>query len=210
MITALRPRDGIGAVRRFVRGEAVETCEFCNAAIPAEHRHLVEPATRKILCACRVCAEAVASRPDGAYRLVPQESSRLADFRMTDAQWHSLGVPIDMAFLFHSSQAGRPIALYPGPAGTTESLIDASAWSALVAYNPSLAELEPDVEALLINRLKGRRAYYRVSIDRCFALVGLIRTRWRGWTGGDEVWSAIDDFCTALGQAAAPAQGWAR
>jgi Family of unknown function (DUF5947) len=210
MITALRPRDGIGALRRFVRTEPVEICEFCNIAIPAEHRHLVEPATRKILCGCQVCTETVAGRTDGTYRLVPKEASRLADFPMTDAQWHSLGLPIDMAFLFHSTQAGRPIAIYPGPAGTTESPIDASTWSALVADNQGLDELEPDVEALLINRLKGRRAYYRVPIDRCFALVGLIRTRWRGWTGGDEVWNAIDDFCNGLSQAATPAPGWAR
>ena len=204
MITALRPRDGIGALRRFVRAEPVEACEFCNVAIPAEHRHLVEPATRQILCACLVCAEAVAGGPERTYRLVPREGSHLADFRMTDAQWHALGLPIEMAFLFHHTPAGRPIALYPGPVGVTESLIDAGAWSALVAQNPSLGELEPDVEALLINRLKGRRAYYRVPIDRCFALVGLLRTRWRGWTGGDEVWDAIDGFFSTFGEAAAP------
>jgi hypothetical protein len=209
-MTALRPRDGIGALRRFVRAEPVEACEFCNVAIPAEHRHLVEPATRQILCACRVCAEAVVGRLDQTYRLVPQEGDRLADFRMTDAQWHALGLPIEMAFLFHSTPAGRPVALYPGPVGATESLIDAGAWSALVAHNPCLGELEPDVEALLINRLKGQRAYYRVPIDRCFALVGLIRTRWRGWTGGDEVWDAIDGFFSGLGGAAAPTSGEAR
>jgi hypothetical protein len=159
MMTALRPRDGIGALRRFVRAEPVEACEFCNVAIPAEHRHLVEPTTRRMLCACRVCAEAVADRPDRIYRLVPREGGRLADFRMTDAQWHALGLPIEMAFLYHSTPAGRPIALYPGPVGAAESPIEAGAWSALVAQNPSLGELEPDVEALLINRLKGRRAY---------------------------------------------------
>jgi hypothetical protein len=210
MMTALRPRDGIGALRRFVRAEPVEACEFCNVAIPAEHRHLVEPATRRILCACLVCAEAVAGRPDQIYRLVPQEGRPLADFRMTDAQWHALGLPIEMAFLFHSTPAGRPIALYPGPVGAAESPIEARAWSALVADNPSLGELEPDIEALLINRLKGRRAYYRVPIDRCFTLVGLIRTHWRGWTGGDEVWDAIDDFFGTLAEAAGPALGGAR
>jgi hypothetical protein len=210
MMTALRPRDGIGALRRFVRAEPVEACEFCGVAIPAEHRHLIEPATRRILCACLVCTEAVAGRPEGTYRLVPREGGRLADFQMTDAQWHALGLPIEMAFLFHSTPAGRPIALYPGPVGATESLIDAGAWSALVADNPSLGELEPDVEALLINRLRGRRAYYRVPIDRCFALVGLIRTRWRGWTGGDEVWDAIEGFFNGIDDATGPAPGGAR
>ncbi len=43
-----------------------------------------------------------------------------------------------------------------------------------------LAELEPDVEALLVNRMNGERAYYRTPIDECFKLVGLIRAHWRG------------------------------
>ena len=47
-----------------------------------------------------------------------------------------------------------------------------------------LAELEPDVEALLVNRMKGERAYYRAPIDECFKLVGLIRMHWRGLSGG--------------------------
>jgi hypothetical protein len=38
------------------------------------------------------------------------------------------------------------------------------------------------------------RAYYLVSIDRCYELVGLIRSGWRGLSGGTEVWRTIDGF----------------
>ena len=55
-----------------------------------------------------------------------------------------------------------------------------------------LGELEPDVEALLVNRARGAREHWLVPIDDCYSLVGLIRTRWRGLTGGREVWEQID------------------
>jgi hypothetical protein len=103
-----------------------------------------------------------------------------------------------MVFLFRSTPAERPIAIYPSPAGPTESLVGLDAWSRLVEANRVLAELEPDVEALLVNRTNGAREYYRVSIDRCYALVGLIRTQWRGLSGGREVWGAVQEFFTAL------------
>ena len=94
-----------------------------------------------------------------------------------------------MVFLFHSTPpAGRSRSI-PSPAGATESLLSLDAWSQLVANNPALTELEPDVEALLVNRTKGAREYYRCTIDRCYALVGLIRTHWRGLSGGTEVWT---------------------
>lgn len=137
-------------------------------------------------------------RADSAYRLVPRGAQMLRDFRLTDAEWDALQIPIGMAFLFHSTPEARPIALYPGPAGATESLLDLESWSGLVASNPALAELQPDVEALLVNRTKGRRDYYRVPIDRCYMLVGLLRTHWRGLSGGTEAWDAIDRFFARL------------
>jgi len=103
-----------------------------------------------------------------------------------------------MAFLFHSSPEGRPIALYPGPAGATESLLSLEGWAQLVAANPALGALQPDVEALLVNRTGGSRDYYLVPIDRCYALVGAIRRQWRGLSGGSEVWEAVGTFFAAL------------
>ena len=69
------------------------------------------------------------------------------------------------------------MAFYPSPAGATESLLPLSSWQQLVTENPALKRLEPDVEALLVNRVASARDYYIAPIDHCFELVGLfVRT----------------------------------
>jgi hypothetical protein len=188
----------VATLRRFVDSPTIERCELCGSGLGAAHQHLVEPASRRLLCACDSCVAKIAATSPSEYRIVPSGARPLADFQMTDAEWDALRLPIDMAFLFHSTPDGRPVALYPGPAGATESLLHLDAWEQLVAGNPVLADLEPDIEALLVNRIDGAREYYRVPIDRCFALVGLIRTRWRGLSGGGEAWQAIRDFFAQL------------
>jgi hypothetical protein len=190
----------VATLRRFVGSPATERCELCGSGLGAVHQHLVEPANRRLLCACASCVGEIAAAPKSEYRVVPREARLLREFQMSDAEWDALRLPIDMAFVFHSTPESRPVALYPGPAGATESLLSLDAWEQLVASNPALADLEPDVEALLVNRIDGAREYYRVPIDRCFALVGLIRTRWRGLSGGAEVWEAIHNFFAGLRQ----------
>ena len=61
-----------------------------------------------------------------------------------------------------------------------------------------LARLEPDVEALLVNRLGPKRECYWVPIDRCYQLVGLIRLHWHGLSGGLGVWEQVERFFTGL------------
>jgi hypothetical protein len=58
--------------------------------------------------------------------------------------------------------------------------------------------METDVEALLVNRVGDGREYYIVPIDECYKLVGLIRTHWRGLSGGTEVWREISKFYANL------------
>jgi hypothetical protein len=82
--------------------------------------------------------------------------------------------------------------------GPTESLLRLEAWDELEAVNPVLRTLEPDVEALLVTRARGRRGQWLVPIDECYALVGVIRTTWRGLTGGREVWEEIGRFFDGL------------
>jgi hypothetical protein len=60
-----------------------------------------------------------------------------------------------------------------------------------------LQKLTPDVEALLANRLSGGE-YFLVPIDKCYELVGLIRSYWRGLSGGTEVWKQIGSFYDEL------------
>ena len=129
---------------------------------------------------------------------MPNRVEALRDFRISDAEWQALGLPVEMAWLFHSTPVGRPIAVHPGPAGATQSLVAPEAWKALVARTRSWRRSRPMSRRCYVNRTGGRRGYYRVPIDRCFELVGLIRTQWQGWSGGDAVWQAIDDYFVRL------------
>jgi hypothetical protein len=61
-----------------------------------------------------------------------------------------------------------------------------------------LRGMERDVEALLVNPARGASEHYLVPIDECYKLVGVIRTRWRGFSGGREVWDEIARFFEGL------------
>jgi hypothetical protein len=189
------------------RAAELEHCELCGEPIPAEHSHLLEPATRDLKCACRACA-LLFDRPaaaEGRYRLVRDRRLQVDDLELDDAMWEELRLPVDLAFFFHASPEGRVVAYYPSPMGPTESQLDLAAWVQLEVANPVLGTLAPDVEALLVNRSLGARRHWIVPIEDCYALVGLIRTRWRGFTGGKEVWEEIMRFCDGLDRRARPA-----
>lgn len=187
-------------LRRFVRARSapLERCDLCSIELGPDHPHLVEPATRRLVCACQACAILFSSAAETKYRRVPRSVRYLPDFHLTDAQWEGLMIPINMAFFFQSSAAGKVIVLYPSPAGATESLLDFESWQELVSCNPVLREMETDTEALLVNRVKGASDHFIVPIDECYRLVGLIRTKWKGLAGGTEVWEAINSFFAEL------------
>jgi hypothetical protein len=195
------------AVARQVGAPVREYCELCRAPLAPEHRHLLEMSTHKITCACDPCALRFEMVLDGRYKLIPRDAHALRDFHLSDAEWDDLALPIDLAFIVNSTAAKRMLALYPSPAGATESLLTLSAWEALVADNPVLAQMQPDVEALLVNRTGGHRLYYLAPIDACFELVGLMRRHWRGLSGGEEVWREIDAFFLRLEQRAITVPG---
>src|SRR5690606_29207217 len=130
----------------------------------------------------------------GHYRLIPDRCLRLDGFELDDLFWAGLSIPVSLAFFCQSTQAGRVVAYYPGPMGATEAFPAPESWRGLVAANPVLGAMEPDVEALLVNRAGGAREHWIVPIDVCFRLTGLIRKHWRGLGGGKEVWTEIDRF----------------
>jgi hypothetical protein len=187
------------SLRRFVRRRAVqERCDLCAAKLAADHPHLVELASRRLACACDACALLFSTPGQTKYRRVPRRVQFLPDFRLTDVAWEGLLLPINLAFFLHSTAAGRVVALYPSPAGATESLVTLEAWRALVDDNPVLRDFEPDVEALLVNRVGEARECYRVGVDECYKLVGLLRTHWRGLSGGQAAWDEIGKFFAVL------------
>ena len=199
------PMDqAFATLRQFARARRpAERCELCSLELGREHPHLIEIASRQIVCACDACATLFDAMAGGRYRRVSRRAELLADFQMEDAEWDSLLIPINMAFFFRSSVEARVIALYPSPAGAVESLLPLDAWDAIVERNAILEHLGPDIEALLANRVGvGRKLshaeYYIAPIDECYRLVGLIRANWKGLSGGSEVWTEIARFFADL------------
>jgi len=195
--------DPFGSLRRFAKRAQAryeERCDLCGEGITPEHRHLLDLLSRQLMCACRACALLLdtPAAGGGARRLVPTRRLWLPDFDMTNTQWDALQIPVKMAFLSYSTTAKRMVAYYPSPAGPTESLLSQEACDELAQRNPVLKEMEPDVEALLINRRSEGGDYFIVPIDECYALVGLVRLHWKGLSGGDEVQGKIDRFFTRL------------
>ncbi|MDA0164889.1 DUF5947 family protein [Solirubrobacter ginsenosidimutans] len=154
------------------REAALEHCELCGTPIPADHRHVLELATRDVKCACRPCG-LLFERSD-RMKLIPGDVRRVGDI--------DLGLPVEIVFCVRINGATK--AFYPSPVGPTESLL---------AVDPGV-ELADDVEALLVNRGHA----WIVGIDVCFALVGVVRTHWRGLTGGAEVRRELDTFFAGL------------
>jgi hypothetical protein len=121
----------------------------------------------------------------------------LDGFAMSDALWSAFQLPVGLAFLLRSSVSQSVIAMYPSPAGATESELELTAWDALCAANPGL-ELEPDAEALIIDRTGTPHRYAIVPTDQCYRLVGMVKAGWEGITGGRGVGAAIDAFFAGL------------
>jgi hypothetical protein len=193
-------RENAFAVLRKLsrRRLSTERCELCSKDLPSEHAHLLEPSTRQIACSCDACAILFSDHGNARYLRIPRRPQLLTDFQMTDLEWEALMLPINLAFFYCDGAAERVIAMYPSPAGATESMLSLEAWTEIIARNPKLQSMEPDVEALLVNRMGTSKEYFRVPIDECYRLVGLIRTHWRGLSGGNEVWKEMRQFFAQL------------
>lgn len=194
--TAARP--AVFVLRRFVYPPP-ERCELCRASLPTTHAHLLEVKNATLRCACDRCLKAF-DADNQEFRAVAPRKEKLSALRLSDADWDAFQIPIDLAFLVRTDRGFR--ALYPGPAGLVQSAGDTLAWDGLVAVNAVLDQLIPEVEALAIDRVRGRRDAYLLSIDHCYALTGIIRSQWHGLSGGAAVWDAIDAYFADTDRAA--------
>ena len=179
--------SGTGTLRKLAqratveREAALELCELCGAPISASHSHVLQLASRDVKCACRPCG-LLFERSD-RMRLIPTDVYA-AD--AAEVPWEELRLPVDIAFFF--TVAGEWKAYYPSPMGPTECLLPVSL----------SVPLEDEVQALLVNRVRGAHRQWIVGIDVCYELVGLIRMHWRGFTGGTDVWRELDKFWDGL------------
>jgi hypothetical protein len=190
-----------------VADESVTPCQLCGRRLDAgsvDHRHAVDTELHTLECVCRACWYLL--EPDRAgrarYRAVPDRVLRDPTFALDPDTWNALEIPVSTAFFVHDSHADRVVALYPSPAGATESLLPLAAWDEFVAGSRLVQELTPDVEAIVARRDADAGELFLVPIDACYELVGAVRRVWHGLDGGADVRDAIDAFFTDLGDRA--------
>jgi hypothetical protein len=134
----------------------------------------------------------------GRFKLIPRDVHALVSPQLSDGLWENLALPINLAFIYIDSERKTAIALYPSPAGATESMLSPETWKTLLEQHPELKTIEPDVEALLVNRVGNARECFIAPIDRCFELTGLVRTHWTGLSGGEKVWREVARYFANL------------
>ena len=194
----------LSALRSFARSRPpVERCELCGSELGGDHPHLLNRASRQVACSCDACAILFCGQEGAKFLRVPRRILKLEGFQFTDMEWDAMTLPINLAF-FLRGQNGETTVLYPSPAGIMESMIELPGWLASFGRDKALASLEPEVEALLVNRIGEHHSYFLIPLDAGYRLVGLIRTKWRGLSGGPEVWGAIAEFFASLERQATP------
>jgi hypothetical protein len=214
-MTALRPGpagDPLAVLRRIRAARpapaAGERCEMCAEAIGDEHPHVVDLASRNLLCTCRPCYLLFTDgQAELRYRAVPDRYLSFPGTVLDARQWDELEIPVGLAFFFVNSVLGRTVAFYPGPAGATESELPLGAWERVLDGAPALRTVAPDVEAVIV-RMPDRAAggeCLLVPIDRCYELVGGLRRIWRGFDGGQEARALIEGFFADLAARSRPA-----
>ena len=184
--------------------EGEQQCELCVLTLSSKHRHLLHLDERRILCVCETCW-AVRSG-EAEFRPVGNRTVWLEDFALTDEQWASFQIPIGLAFFMISTVSKGAIALYPSPAGATESELDLEAWEKLVSENPALETLDADSEALIVNRMADTPLHVIAPIDVAYQLVGVVKSSWEGISGGRATEDAVAGYFEGLREQAAVAR----
>ena len=179
-----------------VADQASERCDLCGLSIPDDHRHLLALVERRIVCSCEACWAMRAG--EGDYRPTGNRTVWLPDLDVPDDLWASFQIPIGLAFFMHSTVTSCVVAMYPSPAGATESELHFETWRRMVELNPVLDDLESDIEGLIVNRLTEPPVYAIAPIDRCYALTGAIKLTWEGISGGSGVGEAVSQFFEEL------------
>lgn len=171
-------------------------CELCPVGLSERHQHLLNLVERRIVCVCATCWSLHSGDPE--YRATGGRTLWLDDFVMDDEAWSAFQIPIGLAMIMRSSLDDEMVTLYPSPAGVTEAELDALAWTRMTTDNPLLHDLVPDAEALIVNRLADPPQHVIAPLDDCYRLVGLIKSRWSGISGGPELTATVAEFFEEL------------
>ncbi len=194
----VRPLDGPapGAPAASASDPNAEHCDLCGLGIPEDHRHLIQLAERRIVCSCEACWAMRAG--EGDYRPVGNRTLSLRGLELPDDLWAGFQIPIGLAFFMYSTVTNCVVAMYPSPAGATESELHFESWARMCELNPVMSALEPDIEGLIVNRLSDPPVYAIAPIDVCYALTGAVKATWEGISGGTGVERAVTQFFDEL------------
>ncbi len=190
----------VAGLRRFVRQPPSDRpppaagphCELCPLSLADDHKHLLDLEERRIICVCPTCWSIRSG--DARYRPTGSRTLWLEPFELTDELWAAFQIPIGLAFFLRSSSTGAIVGLYPSPAGATECELDLVAWQQLVSANPVLEDLDPDAEALIVNRMATPHVHAIAPLDDCYRLVGIIKSTWEGINGGAAMEAAVQSY----------------
>ena len=180
MISRLR---GLHAAPTPRPGRAARTPRSATSAAPScppTTATCSSSSERRILCACEPCWALRSGDPDCARPAAGSSGSTTS--RCPTSSGRSCrsrsGSPSSCAR--RSPKPSSPSI--PSPAGATESELDLDAWEELERLNPVAdRDLEPDAEALIVNRMADPHEYVIAPIDECYRLVGAIKIE----LGGD-------------------------
>ncbi len=67
-----------------------------------------------------------------------------------------------------------------------------------MSANPVLEDLDPDAEALIVNRMATPHMHAIAPLDDCYRLVGIIKATWEGITGGAAMEAAVQEYFDGL------------
>jgi hypothetical protein len=191
----------VAGLRRYVRrpppsrppaGDGGPHCELCPLSLADDHKHLLDLEERRIVCVCPTCWSVRSG--DARYRPTGSRTVWLDGLELSDELWAEFQIPIGLAFFLRSSETGKVVSLYPSPAGATESELDLDAWDRLVAANPVLEDLDPDAEALIVNRMAAPHVHAIAPLDDCYRLVGIVKATWEGISGGAAMEAAVQRY----------------
>ena len=184
----------LGAVRACAA--ARDRRGLCVAPLTHDHRHAVDLKERRLLCVCRPCA-----------LLFDGDASRSASAAGARARAADPGLPA-RGRLAGARDPGRRGVLLPrvdheqvdrdlaeprrsdGVRSSTTTCVGPLRAGAFAARARPRAL---DVQALLVRGARAARplqAFLVAPIDRCYEFVGIVRRKWRGFDGGDEVSAA--------------------
>lgn len=222
-----RPYPPAAGTAKADADAGAERCDLCAEKVPERHRHMLEADRSAVLCTCGPCALLFGQSAAGGrnYLLLPERRLRLGGFRIDAMLWARLGVPVGLAFFVRDGASGQVSVGYPSPLGVTRSAVGPEVWEEVTRGYPESAEIADDVEALLVHRTNSTDGtngaggaggadgtdatnvtdeHWIVPLDDCYRLAAVVRTHWRGLSGGPEVREHIGAFFAGLTPPAEP------